>query len=64
MRLESGVIVAALQANSCGSGLTPSLETSICLECSTKKTIYIIYDILYIYFHKGDKGESESRSNS
>ena len=37
MRLRSGVAVAVLQAGSCGSDLTSSLGTSICLRCSSKK---------------------------
>ena len=37
IRLGSGVSVAVVQAGSCSSDSTPSLGTSICHRCSTKK---------------------------
>ena len=39
MQLKSGVAVAVVQADSCSSDLTPSLGTSICCGCGTKKQI-------------------------
>ena len=38
MRLRSGVAVVVAVAGSCGSDLTPSLETSICRRCGPGKT--------------------------
>ena len=37
-RLGSGIAVAVAKAGSCSSNLTPSLGTSICCGCSSKKT--------------------------
>ena len=38
MWLGSGVAMAMVQSGSCSSDLTPSLGTSICCTCSSKKT--------------------------
>ena len=37
MWLESGIAVAAVQASSCRSNSTPSLESFICCKCGPKK---------------------------
>jgi len=37
MWLRSGVAVAVTEAGSCSSDLTPSLGTSICCRCGSKK---------------------------
>ena len=37
MRLGSGVVAAVVEAGSCSSNLTPSLETSTCHRCGHKK---------------------------
>ena len=37
MQLGSHVTVAVVEASSCSSNSTPSLETSICLGCGPKK---------------------------
>ena len=35
--LGSGIVMAVVQASSCSSNLTPSLETSMCHGCGPKK---------------------------
>ena len=37
MRIRSGVAVAVVRAGSCSSDSTPSLGTSICLRCGSKR---------------------------
>ena len=46
-RLGSHVAVAVVQASSCSSDSTPSLETSICHRCGPEKQSYLLYSPNY-----------------
>ena len=57
MRLGSGVAVAVAQASSCSSSLTPSLGTSICCTCASKKQKKEIFFFLQTFYHVSETGE-------